>query len=208
MRQRPRDEIINKIPIPIYKNTARHDRRAANRTVRFGKTCVFTGLKHQCVELARRWCVRSKGATFREVDNASDMISIRSGKCLTCGHPVRISVSTTVTPSSILAGDLLVWKRGLTGSYRKTGHVAVVINVDNNNNKIIDNDNHKDNDNDNGNHHSAHMNIVTVAEQNGSTKNGHRKINLNHSKTRRALAGRMRMFSCTRCGGKRGTHFS
>jgi hypothetical protein len=38
-----------------------------------------------------------------------------------------------------------------------------------------------------------------VAEQNGSTKNGHRIISLNHSKTRRALAGRLRVFSCKRC---------
>jgi len=194
MRQRPRDQVINKIPIYIYRNTARHDKRSAKRTVRFGKSSVFTGIKHQCVELARRWCVKSKGATFREVDNASDMVSLRSGKCLACGRPVRISVSTKTTPSSTVVGDLLVWKRGLTGPYRKTGHVAVVINVDNDNDK----------------QRAAHANIVTVAEQNGSTKNGHRKINLNHSNTRRALAGRMRVFSCTRCRGrgKRSTRFS
>ena len=190
MRRRPRDQVINKLPIPIYKNTARHDKRAAKRTVRFGKTRVFTGLKHQCVELARRWCVRSKGATFREVDNASDMVSIRSGKCLTCGRPVRISVSNTVTPLSTLAGDLLVWKRGLPGPYRKTGHVAVVVNVD-----VLDTDNNCKTTN-NKNNGAA---VMTVAEQNGSTKNGHRSISLNHSKTRRALAGRMRVFSCTRC---------
>jgi len=190
MRQRPRDQVINKIPIPIYKNTARHDKRGANRTVRFGKSSVFTGLKHQCVELARRWCVKSKGATFREVDNASDMVSLRSGKCLTCGRPVRISVSNTVTPLSTLAGDLLVWKRGLPGPYRKTGHVAVVVNVD------LDTD---DNCKTTNNKNNCAAAVITVAEQNGSTKNGHRNISLNHSKTRRALAGRMRVFSCTRC---------
>jgi hypothetical protein len=185
MRQRDRgrhrrppggDRVINKLPIPIYKNTARHDKRAARRTVRIGKTCVFTGLKHQCVELARRWCVRSKGATFREVDNASDMVSLRTGKCLTCGRPIRINVSNPVTASSTSAGDLLVWKRGMPGPYRKTGHVAIVVNVEPNNKQA-----------------------VTVAEQNGSTKNGHRMIELSRAKTQRALAGRVRVFPCERC---------
>ena len=166
---------MKKLPIPIYKNTRAHDKRAMRRTVRFGKTCVFTGLKHQCVELARRWCVRSKGATFREVENASDMVSLRSGKCLTCGRPVRINVSRLVKAPSVSSGDLLVWKRGLPGQYRKTGHVAVVVNVE------------------------SDKDAVTVAEQNGSTKDGHRIIRLNHAKTRRALAGRLRVFPCTRC---------
>ena len=176
-RQEQQDQVINKLPIPIYKNTAWHDKRAARRTVRRGKSRVFTGLKHQCVELARRWCVTSKGATFREVDNASDMVSLRNGKCLTCGRPVRISVSSPVTSSlsSTSAGDLLVWKRGLPGPYRKTGHVAIVVNVE-------------------PKHHA-----VTVAEQNGSTKNGHRRIVLTQAKTRRALAGRLRIFPCKRC---------
>ena len=195
--RRQRDKIINKLPIPVYKNTTAHDKRAMRRTVRFGKTCVFTGLKHQCVELARRWCVRSKGATFREVDNASDMASLRRGKCLTCRRPVRTSFSNPVTPSSTLAGDLLVWKSGLPGPYRKTGHVAVVVNVDSDNNGKPTNNNK--------NNSAA---VITVAEQNGSTKNGHRIINLNHSKTRRALAGRLRVFSCTRCSGKMGVRFS
>jgi hypothetical protein len=184
-QERERDQVINKLPIPVYKNTTAHDKRAMRRTVRFGKTKtktrVFTGLKHQCVELARRWCVRSRGATFREVDTASDMVSLRRGTCLACGRPVRISVSNAVAPSSTLAGDLLVWKRGLPGPYRKTGHVAVVVKVESNKK----------------NNGAA---LITVAEQNGSTKNGHRKIRLNqNSKTRRALAGRLRVFPCTSC---------
>jgi hypothetical protein len=169
------DQVINKLPIPIYKNTAQHDKRAARRTVRRGNSRVFTGIKHQCVELARRWCVASKGATFREVDNASDMVSLRNGKCLTCGRPVRISVSSPVTSSSTSAGDLLVWRRGLPGPYRKTGHVAIVVNVEPN------------------------KHAITVAEQNGSTKNGHRMIALTQAKTRRALAGKLRVFPCEWC---------
>ena len=200
MRRRERigDRVINNIPIPVFKNTDRHDKRAERRTVRFGKTRVFTGLKHQCVELARRWCVHSKGATFSEVDNASDMVSLRRGKCLTCGRAVRINVANPST-SSTSAGDLLVWRRGLPGPYRKTGHVAVVVNVGND----------KDKDKDAARADAA--TTITVAEQNGTTKNGHRRVALTHAKTRRALAGRLRMFPCTRCNSnsfKNKRHFN
>jgi len=156
---------INTEPIAIYKNTAADDRRASRRYVRVRSRRVFTGLKHQCVELARRWCVRAHNTTFKEVDNASDMMSLRRGSCTVCGKPVRID-AIPISPTSIKRGDLLVWKRGRPGPYRKTGHVAIVVNV--------------------------MKTTITVAEQNGTTRNGHRTFALD-ARTRRALAGRVRV---------------
>ena len=172
------------LPIPVYKNTAADDRRASRRYVRVRSRRVFTGLKHQCVELARRWCVRAHNTTFEEVDNASDIMSLRRGKCIVCGKPTRLDAGPISTSGGsdgsrgvdVRRGDLLVWKRGRPGPYRKTGHVAVVVKT--------------------GAASTASDTttmMITVAEQNGTTRNGHRALALN-GRTRRALAGRVRVY--------------
>jgi hypothetical protein len=156
------------VPISIYKNTAAHDRLATRKTYRG----VFTGLKHQCVELARRWCVRAYGTTFRDVDIAADMMRLRSGTCTACGRPVRIAV----VEADAEPGDLLIWKAGRPGPYRATGHVAVVVNAG----------------------AGAAGNLI-VAEQNGATRSGLRRVSLSDARTRRALAGRLRISRGHRC---------
>ena len=191
------------LPIPVYKNTAAHDRRASRRYVRVQTVDrgrrrttrtnrrIFTGLKHQCVELARRWCVRAYNTTFKEVDNASDMMSLRRGTCVICGRAVRLGTKTISNGPSdrhgrsawpdIRRGDLLVWKRGRRGPYMKTGHVAVVVNSD------------------------ATAKKITIAEQNGTTRNGHRTFVLD-AKTRRILAGRIRVLDTVDAGSRHNKH--
>ena len=153
------------VPISIYKNTAVHNRRATRKTYRG----VFTGLKHQCVELARRWCVRAYGTTFREVETAAEMMRLRRGTCTACGSPVRIASTTAAAAAAAAAepGDLLIWKAGRPGPYRATGHVAVVVD--------------------------AGAGNIIVAEQNGATRSGLRRVSLSDARTRRALAGRLRI---------------
>lgn len=163
------------VPISIYKNTAAHDRRATRKTYRG----VFTGLKHQCVELARRWCVRAYGTTFRDVDIAADMMRLRSGTCTACGRPVRIAATTAAAAAAAAEpGDLLIWKAGRPGPYRATGHVAVVVDA------------------------GAGAGNIIVAEQNGATRSGLRRVSLSDARTRRALAGRLRISRGHRCRGR------
>ena len=174
------------LPIPVYKNTAADDRRASRRYVRVRSRRVFTGLKHQCVELARRWCVRAHNTTFEEVDNASDLMSLRRGKCIVCDKPVRLDVGPISTSRwgsgvDVRRGDLLVWKRGRPGPYRKTGHVAVVVKTGANGASTAP---------------DATAMLISIAEQNGTTRNGHRALALN-GRTRRALAGRVRVYPHT-----------
>ena len=166
------------VPISIYKNTAAHDRRATRKTYRG----VFTGLKHQCVELARRWCVRAYGTTFRDVDIAADMMRLRSGACTACGRPVRIAVEADAVDAlaDTEPGDLLIWKAGRPGPYRATGHVAVVVDAG----------------------AGAGAGNIIVAEQNGATRSGLRRVSLSDARTRRALAGRLRISRGHRCRGR------
>jgi glutathionylspermidine amidase/synthetase len=88
---------------------------------------VFTGIKWQCVELARRWLLKNKGYVFDDIAMAYDAFSLKSFR--------RISDSVLLPAKSFLngsqrwpeAGSILVWKEG--GHFDVTGHVAIVVEV-------------------------------------------------------------------------------
>ncbi|MEJ2345586.1 MAG: CHAP domain-containing protein [Gammaproteobacteria bacterium] len=87
---------------------------------------VYTGIKWQCVEFARRWLLRHDGAVFGDVDVAADIWNKidhlervdDKGSIALQNHP-----NGSARPPS--AGDLLIYARAYLG----TGHVAVVTAV-------------------------------------------------------------------------------
>jgi hypothetical protein len=88
---------------------------------------VFAGLKWQCVEFARRWLIQLRGITFGSIDVAADLwaaedafTNLKTGKS--------ISVTTVVNGAKAppRVGDILVYGR----EFKKTGHLAVVLAVD------------------------------------------------------------------------------
>jgi len=90
----------------------------------FQKT--YTGIKWQCVEYARRWLLVNMGVVYGDVDIAADIwklsevthVSDQSKR----SFPGFVNGSTT----GIQKGDLLIYG----DEYLKTGHVAVVTQVD------------------------------------------------------------------------------
>ena len=89
---------------------------------------IYTGIKYQCVELARRYYLIKYGALFQNVDSAKDIFSIRTLTSVITGQPIfwetRLNISTSVHP---VPGSLLLW--GPVDTFAHTGHVAVVVNV-------------------------------------------------------------------------------
>lgn len=87
---------------------------------------VFTGIKWQCVEYARRWLLRHKGAVFASVNVAAD-IWTKIHYLQRVNHKGRIALQNypngSRRPPSV--GDLLIYARAYLG----TGHVAVVTHV-------------------------------------------------------------------------------
>jgi glutathionylspermidine amidase/synthetase len=87
---------------------------------------VYTGIKWQCVEYARRWLLVNKGAVYGEVDTAADiwnkidhLTHVATNKKL----PLRSYLNGSKQSPQV--GDLLIYAR----AYYDTGHVAVVTNV-------------------------------------------------------------------------------
>lgn len=90
------------------------------------KNGVYTGIKWQCVEFARRWLLKHDGAVFGDVDIAADIWNKidhlervdHKGTIALQKHP-----NGSAQPPSV--GDLLLYARAYLG----TGHVAVVTAV-------------------------------------------------------------------------------
>lgn len=87
---------------------------------------VFTGLKYQCVEYARRWLLQVKGYTFTNVDHAYEIYDL----------PEVVQAETTLsrpflsipsTSSDIQHGDLIIYRKSNVFPH---GHVAVASKVD------------------------------------------------------------------------------
>lgn len=92
---------------------------------------ITTGMKWQCVEYARRWLIQNRKHTFLDVDFAyniwhlSEAYSLNKQK-----RPARfihcLNGLSSIRPS---AGDLLIYN---TKYAENTGHVAVIIDVEEN----------------------------------------------------------------------------
>jgi glutathionylspermidine amidase/synthetase len=89
----------------------------------------YTGIKYQCVELARRWLVVNKRVTFDDVTVAHTMFdSLPHARSIMDANRLLpfecIANGSAATNSRPALGDLLIWHEG--GFYPGTGHVAVV----------------------------------------------------------------------------------
>jgi len=84
---------------------------------------IYTGLKGQCVEYARRWLIQIKKCTFESIPAAIDLWDMTHVTRLDGTLLPFLSIPYTETP---LVGDLLIYKRHETIPH---GHVAVVVGV-------------------------------------------------------------------------------
>ncbi len=94
---------------------------------------TFTGIKWQCVEYARRWLLINHGLVYSDVDVAADIWQLD-----TVTSPDKqiqkpfIGILNGDSESYVQRGDLLIYSRAFLG----TGHVAVVVEVDTDNQRV------------------------------------------------------------------------
>jgi hypothetical protein len=84
---------------------------------------IYTGLKGQCVEYARRWLIQIKKCTFSSIPSAIDLWDMTHVTRLDGTLLSFVSLPYTETP---IVGDLLIYNRHETIPH---GHVAVVVGV-------------------------------------------------------------------------------
>jgi hypothetical protein len=87
----------------------------------------YAGIEWQCVEFARRWLMREKGFTFPSVDVAADLWNKVKHLESVATKAVRPLEKHSNGASTLpVEGNLLVYAR----EYEDTGHVAVILRVD------------------------------------------------------------------------------
>jgi glutathionylspermidine amidase/synthetase len=88
---------------------------------------IFTGIKWQCVEYARRWLLVNKDVVYGDVDVAADIWELEY--VVTADKKSQrpfINILNGNQQHGLQRGDLLIYSRAFYG----TGHVAVVLKVD------------------------------------------------------------------------------
>ena len=91
---------------------------------------TFTGIQWQCVEYARRWLLENKHVVYGDVDIAADIWQLE--QVLNPNTKAEYTFQGFVNGSQDVGlerGDLLIYSKEFYG----TGHVAVVLNVDDEN---------------------------------------------------------------------------
>jgi len=85
---------------------------------------IYTGIQFQCVELARRYLLANYGLLFDGVNNAYEIMGLRTIQIGSNQHiywPSHPNKSCHLPPP----GSLIIWNP--KGHYEETGHVAVVV---------------------------------------------------------------------------------
>jgi hypothetical protein len=85
---------------------------------------IYTGQKHECVELVRRWLIRNKGVTFNEVENAIDLLDLTHARSVAKYNVLYPMIKISKDPG---VADLIVFKPSASNSFY--GHVAIVTRV-------------------------------------------------------------------------------
>lgn len=90
---------------------------------------IFTGIKWQCVEYARRWLILRRNLTFSQVDGAADIWYLNSFKTIQNSSKFTIIKRANGSEQPPTQNSVLIWKRSRANPF---GHVAIVteVNVD------------------------------------------------------------------------------
>lgn len=89
---------------------------------------IVSGMKWQCVEYARRWLIDNKHVTFADVEYAYHIWNLKNGEDVSTKKPVPLlQFSNKKATTKPEVGDLLIYST----EFAITGHVAVVVSVEN-----------------------------------------------------------------------------
>jgi hypothetical protein len=88
---------------------------------------IFSGMKWQCVEYARRWLIENKGVTFGRVEYAYHIWDLPYAETVDTHQPIPFArFENQISTEAPQVGDLLIYSVQLA----VTGHVAVIVGIE------------------------------------------------------------------------------
>ena len=88
---------------------------------------VFTGIRWQCVEFARRYLIINYGITFKEITNAHEIFKLNNFRNLLTNKSQQINKHSNGCKILPKVGSLLIWNALVDEN--ATGHVAIITKV-------------------------------------------------------------------------------
>jgi glutathionylspermidine amidase/synthetase len=88
---------------------------------------IYSGIRWQCVEFARRYLIVIRNITFNNIDNAYQIFDLGHFKTLN-NDPIKIYKNKNGSHNKPKIDDLIIWSYDVCN--KKTGHVAVIVDVD------------------------------------------------------------------------------
>ncbi len=86
---------------------------------------VYTGIKWQCVEYARRWLLHEFEVVYGDVDIAADIWNLDQVTSPATGQSFKFDSIVNGSQSKPQRGDLLIYGK----EYLGTGHVSVIVAI-------------------------------------------------------------------------------
>ena len=115
--------------VPAYSNC---QNACVNPTPNF-VSGVYTGIKWQCVEYARRWLLVNQGVVYGDVDIAADIWNLDYVRTPHKENKFEFKGFVNGSMEVLQRGDLLIYSKEFYG----TGHVAVVLQVDTEQKRVL-----------------------------------------------------------------------
>ena len=124
--------------VPAYSNC---QNACVNPTPNF-VAGVYTGIKWQCVEYARRWLLVNEGVVYGDVDIAADIWNLNTVSAPRSNTKFAFKGFVNGHKNLPQRGDLLIYSSEFLG----TGHVAVVLRVESDHQQVLVGEQNFDND--------------------------------------------------------------
>ena len=122
--------------IIAYSNNSAHLTKftESENHIYYNTKCLFTGLKYQCVEYARRYLIYSLNLTFDQVSNAHEIFNLNHFININTNTQIPITKSSNKSSLRPRKHMLLIYDKFNSEHHETsiTGHVAVITKVSTN----------------------------------------------------------------------------
>jgi glutathionylspermidine amidase/synthetase len=119
--------------VPAYSNCNNSFESGFDNFISYKNENIFSGMKWQCVEYARRYLVTKLGVTFESVDGAEDVFALKTVESIENGKKYKFktyknNLNFQIKNSLPKVSDVIIWARNKFDT--PYGHIAVILKVE------------------------------------------------------------------------------
>jgi len=119
--------------VPAYSNCNNSFESGFNNVIRYKNKNIFSGMRWQCVEYARRYLITKLGVTFASVDGAEDVFALKTVESIENGKKYKFktyknNLNCRRINNMPRVNDVIIWARNKEDT--PYGHIAVILKIE------------------------------------------------------------------------------